>query len=194
MIISKDGGADKGNNKSVIIADHDGDVDCVEEEKNEVMSCQLKAANQEKNNKGTKLGARVTGSFKGRAISKTNGKATLENIVVNRETNKMTTLFREQFQQGRGNGNHNGIVNDPRGFKFQAVGLPVNLTMNGDPNVPRPLDSLHTPPISNSPPLLQNKEDSNVEKENFLDASDQVGDGSSDSDMEVVKETPAGDL
>ncbi|KAK2376903.1 zinc ion binding / nucleic acid binding protein [Trifolium repens] len=194
IIIIKDGGADKGSNKSVIIADHDGDVDCVEEEENEVMSCQLKAANQEKNIKGSKLGARVTGSFKGRSTSKNNGKATLENIVESIEANKLANLFREQFQQGRENGNHNGIANEARGFNIQEVGLPVNLTMNGDPNVPRPPDSLHTPPTFNSPPLLQNKEDINVEKENFLDASDQVGDGSSDSDMEVVKETPTGDL
>jgi hypothetical protein len=41
---------------------------------------------------------------------------------------------------------------------------------------------------------MQNKEDTNVEKENFLDASDQVGDGSSNSDMDVVKETPTRDL
>jgi hypothetical protein len=48
--------------------------------------------------------------------------------------------------------------------------------------------------LFNNPLFTQNKEDGNVEKENFLDASDQVGDGSSDSDMEVVKETPTSEV
>jgi hypothetical protein len=70
------------------------------------------------------------------------------------------------------------------------MGLHVGLTMNEGPNIPRPPDLLKVPPFLNSPPLIHNREDSNVEKENFMDASDQVGDGSSDSDMEVVQETP----
>jgi hypothetical protein len=70
------------------------------------------------------------------------------------------------------------------------MGLQVGLSMNGEPNVPRPLDLLNVPHLLISPPLTHNREDTNVEKENFLDASDQVGDGSSDSDMEVVQETP----
>jgi hypothetical protein len=94
----------------------------------------------------------------------------------------------------RESGNNNGTTNDGTSFNFQKMGLHVGLSMNGEPNVPRPPDLLNVPPFLNSPPFPHNREDTNVEKENFLDASDQVGDGSSDSDMEVVKETPLGEV
>jgi hypothetical protein len=70
----------------------------------------------------------------------------------------------------------------------------MGLMLSGGPNVPRPPDFMDAPPIINITSNFQQKEDINVEKENFLDASDQVGDGSSDSDMEIVKETPSSEL
>jgi hypothetical protein len=115
--------------------------------------------------------------------------ATLENIVENIEKNQLANIFKEQFQQVRESGNNNGTTNVIMGFNSQ-MGLQVGLSMNGEPNVPRPPDLLNVHPLLISPPLTHNREDTNVEKENFLDASDQVGDGSSDSDMEVVQETP----
>jgi hypothetical protein len=66
--------------------------------------------------------------------------------------------------------------------------------LSGGPNAPRPPDSMNAPPLINTISTSQQKEDVNVEKENFLDASDQVGDGSSDSDMDIVKETPSSEL
>ncbi|WJX39047.1 hypothetical protein P8452_26637 [Trifolium repens] len=160
----------------------------------EVACGQLQMASHEKFGKGTKLGARNIESFKGRAANKNNSRVTVENKVENSEKNKLANIFKEKFQQGREIGNINGIPNEKGVLSQQEGGLPLGLTKNGGPYAPRPPDLLITPPFVTNQLFTQNKEDGNVEKENFLDASDQVGDGSSDSDMDVVKETPTHEL
>jgi hypothetical protein len=190
IITHNKGNVEKGMSQPVIIVDQDAGIDMSENEGNEMMGCHLKITNQEKNNKGTKLGAKVTGSFKGRITSKNPGRATLETIVENIEKNKLTNIFKEQFQQVREDGNNNETTDEIRGFNFQEMGLHVGLPLHGAPNVPRPPDLQIVPPFINISPAAPVTDNFNLEKENFLDASDQVGE---DSDMEVVKETPLGD-
>jgi hypothetical protein len=157
------GSVEKGMSQPVIIVDQDANIDISEKEGNELVGGQLKSANQEKNNKGAKLGARVTGSLKGRTTSKNTGRATLENIVENIEKNQLANIFKEQFQQVRESGNNNGTTNVIMGFNSQ-MGLQVGLSMNGESNVPRPPDLLNVPPLLISPPLTHNREDTNVER------------------------------
>jgi hypothetical protein len=60
-----------------------------------------------------------------------------------------------------------------------------------NPNLPRPPDNVVIPPISQKiPTLLTSNEDLAIEGEVFEDANDQGSNLSSDSDMEVVGETP----
>ncbi|KAK2384311.1 zinc ion binding / nucleic acid binding protein [Trifolium repens] len=185
--------AGSGKNNLVIIANQGTGASCAEKEDNVGLSWQQKEGNQEKSLKPVKLGARVTESFKGKSTSKNNGRATLDHLVENIEKNKLANLVKEQIRQPRESGDKEGIVMDGRGFNFQEMGLHVGLPLKGAPNVPRPPDFQNVPPFINTPPPVQATDDINQEKENFLDASDQVGEGSSDSDMEVVKETPLGD-
>jgi hypothetical protein len=193
------GGVDKGVNKAAIIGSNDGGIDClmiseVSKYGNEVASGHMPTASHDKLLKGTKLGARNTGSFKGRSVNKHNSRVTVENKGENLEKNNLANIFKEKFQPDKESGNISGTLNEKDGLRQQEVGLPLGLSMNGGPYTPRPPDLLNTPPFFNNPLFIQNKEDGNVEKENFLDASDQVGDGSSDSDMDVVKETPTSEL
>jgi hypothetical protein len=193
-----DEGTEKGENNSVIIANQVIDVDCFIKEGSDVMSCQPRATNQDKTARDAKLGARVTGSFKGRSSSKSSGRAHVDTMVVNKEQNKLAGIFKDQFNRERDQGKKEMRINETQNDKgesnFHDTGLHLGPTMNGEPNAPRPPDLLNVPPFISSPPFLQLKEDTIIEKENFLDASDQVGDGSSDSDMEIVKETPIGDF
>jgi hypothetical protein len=60
-----------------------------------------------------------------------------------------------------------------------------------NPNLPRPPDNVVIPPLSQKiPTLLTSNEDLSIEGEVFEDANDQGSHLSSDSDMEVVGETP----
>jgi hypothetical protein len=193
------GGLESGVTKAVIMGNNDRGAECLviaelSKDGEEVACGQMQMASHEKSVKGTKLGARNTGSFKGRIANKNNSRATVENKVESSEKNKLANIFKEKFQPSREFGNLNGIPNEKGGLSHQEVGLPLGFTKNGGPYAPRPPDLLITLLIVTNPLFTQNKEDGNVEKENFLDASDQVGDVSSDSDMEVVKETPTSEL
>jgi hypothetical protein len=110
--------------------------------------------------------------------------------VENIEKNKLVEIFKENFKPEREKMNREMHFSGPpiavRDFVPQNMGLSLGLPLSVEPNAPRPPDSLINTPFISCPPILEN--------ENFLDASDQVGDGSSDSDMEVVKETPLGVL
>ncbi|KAK2387120.1 zinc ion binding / nucleic acid binding protein [Trifolium repens] len=70
IIAHNKGNVEKGMSQPVIIVDQDAGIVMSENEGNEMMGCHLRAANQEKNIKGAKLGARVTGIKKGRTTSK----------------------------------------------------------------------------------------------------------------------------
>jgi hypothetical protein len=179
-----------GNNNKVVIANQGAGEICVEKDNSMGLSWQQKEVNQEKSIKPVKLGARVTESFKGRLNSKNNGRATLDHFVENIEKNKLANLVKEQVRQVKENGDKEAIVKERRGFNFQEMGLHVGLPLHGAPNVPRPPDLQIVPPFINISPSVPVTDNFNLEKENFLDASDQVGE---DSDMEVVKETPLGD-
>jgi hypothetical protein len=130
--------------------------------------------------------------------SKSSGRVTLDNLVENIEKNKLAEIFKENFKPEREKMNREMHFSGPpiavRDFVPQNMGLSLGLPLSVEPNAPIPPDSLINTPFISCPPILHNKEDTNIENENFLDASDQVGDGSSDSDMEVVKETPLGVL
>ncbi|KAK2425036.1 zinc ion binding / nucleic acid binding protein [Trifolium repens] len=197
MIGEQKGGAGKRKNKSIIIANKVIDVDCYTKEDNGVISCHPRSNSQEKNTRISNLGARLTSNFKGRPNSKGSGRASLDNIVENFEKNKLAGIFKEQFNPERekrdGEMKFNGPSNPIRDSSSQDLGLPFGLSMSGPPNAPRPPDLQNNLLITSSTPISNNKEDSNLEKDNFLDASDQVGEGSSDSDMEVVNETLPGD-
>jgi hypothetical protein len=121
---------------------------------------------------------------------KNNGRSNPEHIVENIEKNNMANIFKTQFTPIREKKSKDGAPKDNNGFNFHDKGL----MLSGGPNAPRPPDFMTAPPILNTISTTQQKEDFNVEKENFLDASDQVGDGSSDSDMDIVKETPSSEL
>ncbi|KAK2399216.1 zinc ion binding / nucleic acid binding protein [Trifolium repens] len=175
IIVIQEEGANKGKNISNMIENQDTCVDYQKKNATEGMSWQQRDGNHEKNSRDIKLGARVS-NFKGRAVSKNCGRATLENIVENIEKNKLATISRDIFKP------------------FKEMGPQMGLFMNGDPNTPRPPDVLNAPSLISNMTNYQYIEVPSVEKENFLDANDQVGDGSSDSDMEVVKETPNGVL
>jgi hypothetical protein len=193
IISHKERGTGKRKNNSVIIANQEGPeheigAEAFEKEGIDEVSSQLIGTIQEKIIRTTKLGARVTGSFKGKAAGKNNGRTNPDHIVENIEKNNLANIFKTKFTPMREKKEKEGATKD--GFNFQDMGL----MLSGGPNVPRPPDSMDTPPIINITSNSQQKEDINVEKENFLDASDQVGDGSSDSDMEIVKETPSSEL
>lgn len=70
------------------------------------------------------------------------------------------------------------------------LGSRIGFQGSNMPNVPRPPDSKNTPPLTSSLNMLH---DGNKEKEGgdkFIDANDQAVVVSSNSDMEVVHETP----
>jgi hypothetical protein len=197
IIIHKEGGTGKRKYNTTIIANTNQEVanqevgaDFFEKEGIDELSSQLIGTNQEKIIRATKLGARVTGSFKGRPAGKNNGRTNPEHIVENIEENNLANIFKTKFTPMREKKGKDGAPKENSGFNFQDMGL----MLSGGPNVPRPPDFMDAPPIINITSNFQQKEDINVEKENFLDASDQVGDGSSDSDMEIVKETPSSEL
>jgi hypothetical protein len=149
------GGVEKGVINAAIIGVNDGGVDCVvltelDKDGDEVASRILQTVNHEKIFKGTKLGARNKGSFKGRSASKNNSRATMENMVDNLEKNKLPNIFTEQFQPVRESGNISGIPNEKGGLSHKEVGLPLGLTLNGGPYAPRPPDLLNTPPYFNN--------------------------------------------
>jgi hypothetical protein len=199
MIGHHGNGAKRGNNESIIIGNKVIELDFATKERNDVLSGPARESNQEKSNKIARLGARVTGSFKGKLVSKNNGKATVDFGVEksNMENNNLAGNYKGKFNQEREKWEKGRKLNGPQkelaGLHYQEVGLSMDLSMNGEPNVPRPPDLLNAPPFISNPPNY-NTEDTNIDKENFLDASDQVGNESSDSDMEVVKETPLGVL
>jgi hypothetical protein len=197
--MSGDNGAEKRNNDSVIIGNKVIELDFVTKERNDVLSGSARESNQEKSNRISKLGARVTGNFKGKSVSKNigrpNGECDVEKS--NGENIKLTGNYKGKFNQVREKWERGRKFNEPpkelAGLNYQGVGLSMDSSMNGEPNVPRPPDLLNAPPFISSNPNYNN-EDTTIEKENFLDASDQVGNESSDSDMELVKETPLGVL
>jgi hypothetical protein len=194
-----DNGAEKRNNDSIIIGNKVIELDFVTKERNDVLSGSARESNQEKSNRISKLGARVTGNFKGKSVSKNigrpNGECDVEKS--NGENIKLTGNYKGKFNQVREKWERGRKFKEPpkelAGLNYQGVGLSMDSSMNGEPNVPRPPDLLNAPPFISSNPNYNN-EDTTIEKENFLDASDQVGNESSDSDMELVKETSLGVL
>jgi hypothetical protein len=188
IITNKKGSHEKGRSQSLIIATQSIDVDKPEKERNVALSCPIKTTNQEKNIKGTKLGARATGSFKGKILSKNNGRTTVENIVENIEKNDLANIFKEKFQQVKISEKNNESAKGGGGFNFQEVGLHVGLPMIGDPNTPRPPDMLVVPPSASVPD--HKNEDTIGEGEIFEDANDQGSNMGSDSEMDIVRETP----
>jgi hypothetical protein len=67
----------------------------------------------------------------------------------------------------------------------------MGLPMNEDPNAPRPPDMLIVPPQTIVPDQSQTRnEDTLIEGEIFEDANDQGSNIGSDSEMDIVRETP----
>jgi hypothetical protein len=58
------------------------------------------------------------------------------------------------------------------------------------PNIPRPPDLVNTHP-TNSSLMLNQESDINGDNDEFVDANDIGSGGNSDSDMEIVGETPS---
>ncbi|MCH84836.1 hypothetical protein A2U01_0005673 [Trifolium medium] len=148
---------------------------------------------QEKTNKEKKLATRGGGSFKGKSVSHV--KKGVENLTENMGTQLLESL-KGQHQQPIGN---NGESTNKDGVQKENLNVtrnhsPIhNIELDHEditsPNMPRPPNLLGTPQtILSSPPL----QDANMgwESELFEDANDQGSVGTSESDMEIVNETP----
>ncbi|KAK2378486.1 zinc ion binding / nucleic acid binding protein [Trifolium repens] len=149
--------------------------------------------NHEKTNKEKKLAARGGGNFKGKIGS--NVKKVAEIITEEMGTHLLESL-KVQSQQPIGNNEEptsNDGVQKENSNATRGHGLAHNIVLAHEditsPNMPRP-PNLHgtTQPISSSSPL----QDANMgwESEIFEDANDQGSVGNSESDMEIINETP----
>ncbi|KAK2378394.1 zinc ion binding / nucleic acid binding protein [Trifolium repens] len=158
----------------------------------------------ENTTKDGKLAARGPQSFKSKF--NTNLKKGGENLHVVLRDKKMTQLLEDQIQ--RPNGSKKGEVtwscpsnsqevqrvnNEGQRVDNNDVGHKENLTLGQRhvlaPNIPRPPNLLHTPPVSNIL-VQQNQSYANGESDEFVDANEHGSEGNSDSDMEIVGETP----
>jgi hypothetical protein len=154
--------------------------------------------------KTSKLATRGTQSFKGKAAS--NLKKGVENISGYRGENNVDMLWEGHVRRSNdvdgqlimGVQNNNLKIVEEN-FKQGAINGSVSLGQNGEmgmghnqitlPNIPRP-PNLDKDTTTITSKVLELVQDLGVEKEVFVDASENGTAGDSESDMEIVEETP----
>jgi hypothetical protein len=187
----------KDSNEEVIIVHKENVSDLRNDIGSSLYYSQGQPSNQERR-VHTKLGARVTGTFKERSNGKFHGRSTMESFVDSLEKNQMVNLLTTQFNNVKTSGdqhvhakqsqrNNKGVSNRDGEPNKEGMGPQMSLPSFLPPNVPRPPDIHVVPPNDTFSHQMENY---NIEGDNFLDASDQGITGSSDSEMECVRETP----
>ncbi|MCH85177.1 hypothetical protein A2U01_0006021 [Trifolium medium] len=159
-------------------------------------------ASQERIGKNSRLSTRGTGSFKGKSTGKTHVSTQTKTSIISEllEKKKMEKLFAAQFKKVTINGDKQGnneksqesksatlIENDD--VSKEEAGLNLSLHGVNKPNGTRPPD-IQTTPLDSSFVSNSNEIDTTPEGDEFLDAHDQGIAGVSDSEMELVGETP----
>jgi hypothetical protein len=144
----------------------------------------------ERGPKASKLATRVGNTFKGKsgASAKKGVEQALDKMGVNiigdlmGQTGQPKTVSMQNFAGKENNGEYEMGRTDTSMLGPKSV---IN------PNMPRPPDNVFIPPtLQITPPVIKPNEDLPIDGEVFEDANDQGSNLSSDSDMELVVETP----
>jgi hypothetical protein len=150
--------------------------------------------------KDGKLSARGSHNFKSKSnnIPKKGG----DNLNVVLREKKIAQLLEHQMQKSKENKKRDATWSSlsnsqevqPENKEGQSVnpkevGHKEGLVLGQSPNIPRPPNLLHTPPVSNVM-TQQNQSYTHGESDEFVDAHENGIEGNSDSDMEIVGETP----
>jgi hypothetical protein len=165
----------------------------------------IEMSTNEKASKKGKLAARGSQNFKNKINngSKKGG----DNLNVMLREKKIIKLLEDQLQNTNGKSNEVDmwpISSNPKELlresmegtseNIRGMGQKENLDLGQMPilypNIPRPPDLVNTHP-TNSSLMLNQESDINGDNDEFVDANEHGSGGNSDSDMEIVGETPS---